>query len=70
MRAHLARTGLAVFAMLFAITLCTEHIADGRALVAGANVAVDLPQLRAIAVALSGDFTPSRTVMSTRHAST
>ena len=51
MRAHLARTGLAVFAMLFAITLCTEHIADGRALVAGANAGVDLPQLREIAVA-------------------
>jgi len=51
MPAYLARTGLAVFALLFAITLCTEHVADGRALVAGANVAVDPPQLREIAVA-------------------
>jgi len=51
MPAYLARTGLAVFAMLFAITLCTEHVADGRALPAGANAAVDLPQLREIAVA-------------------
>lgn len=51
MRAYLARTGLAVFAMLFAITVCTEHVADGRALVAGANAAIDLPQLREIALA-------------------
>jgi rare lipoprotein A (peptidoglycan hydrolase) len=51
MPAYLARTGLAVFAMLFVITLCTEHIADGRALVAGVNAAVDLPQLREVAVA-------------------
>jgi len=51
MPAHLARTGLAVFAMLFAITLCTEHVADGRALVAGASAAVDLLQLREVAVA-------------------
>ena len=51
MPAYLARTGLAVFAMLFAITLLTEHIADGRALVAGANAAADLPQLREIALA-------------------
>jgi len=51
MRAYLARTGLAVFAMLFAITLLTEHIADGRALVASANAAVDLPQLREVAIA-------------------
>lgn len=54
MPAYLARTGLAVFAMLFAITLFTEHIADGRALVAGANAAVDPPQLREIAVARVG----------------
>jgi rare lipoprotein A (peptidoglycan hydrolase) len=49
--AYLARTGLVVFAMLFAITLLTEHIADGRALVAGRNATVDLPQLREIAIA-------------------
>jgi rare lipoprotein A len=54
MPAYLARTGLAVFAMLFAITFLTEHIADGRALVAGANAAVDLPQLREVAVARIG----------------
>jgi rare lipoprotein A (peptidoglycan hydrolase) len=51
MRAYLARTGLTVFALLFGITVLTEHIADGRALVAGATVAVDLPQLREISVA-------------------
>jgi rare lipoprotein A (peptidoglycan hydrolase) len=49
MPAYLARTGLAVFAMLFAITLLTERIADGRALVAGAN-AIDLPQLNELAM--------------------
>jgi rare lipoprotein A (peptidoglycan hydrolase) len=48
MPAYLARTGLAVFAMLFAITFLTEHIADGRALVAGAS-AIDLPQLNELA---------------------
>jgi rare lipoprotein A (peptidoglycan hydrolase) len=36
--------------MLFAITLCTERIADGRALPEGANAAADLPQLREIAL--------------------
>ena len=51
MPAYLARTGLVVFAMLFAFTLLTEHIADGRALVPSANAAVDLPQLREFAVA-------------------
>ena len=51
MPTYLARTGLAVFAMLFAFTLLTEHIADGRALVPSANAAVDLPQLREFAVA-------------------
>jgi len=49
MPAYLARTGLAVFAMLFTITLLTEHIADGRSLVASA--AVELPQPREIALA-------------------
>jgi hypothetical protein len=48
MPAYLARTGLAVFAMLFAITFLTERIADGRALVAGES-AIDLPQLNEIA---------------------
>jgi len=47
MPAYLARTGLAVFALLFAITFLSEHIAAGRALVAGTS-AVDLPQLREI----------------------
>ena len=51
MPAYLARTGLAVFAMLLSITLLTEHIADGRALVPSANAAADLPQLREFAVA-------------------
>ena len=49
--AYLARTGLVVFAMLFAITLLTEHIADGRAIVAGRSAAVDLAQVREITVA-------------------
>jgi rare lipoprotein A (peptidoglycan hydrolase) len=49
--AYLARTGLVVFAMLSAITLLTEHIADGRALVAARSATVDLPQLREIAIA-------------------
>jgi rare lipoprotein A (peptidoglycan hydrolase) len=48
MPAYLARTGLAVFAMLFAMTFLTEHIAAGDALVAGTN-AIDLPQLHEIA---------------------
>ena len=48
MPAYLARTGLAVFAMLFAITWLTEHVAGDRALVAGAS-ALDLPLLREIA---------------------
>jgi peptidoglycan lytic transglycosylase len=51
MPAYLARTGLAVFTVLFAFTLLTEHIADGRALVSSATASVDLPQLREIAVA-------------------
>ncbi|HEX6060751.1 MAG TPA: septal ring lytic transglycosylase RlpA family protein [Candidatus Limnocylindria bacterium] len=49
--AYLARTGLVVFAMLFATTLLTEHIADGRALGGVRSAAVDLPQLREITVA-------------------
>jgi rare lipoprotein A (peptidoglycan hydrolase) len=52
MPAYLARTGLAVFAMLFAITFLTEHFADGRALVAEPSAAaVDLPPAREVAVA-------------------
>jgi hypothetical protein len=54
MPAYLARTGLAVFAMLFALTFLTEHVADGRALAAGASsatVAMDLTELREVAVA-------------------
>jgi rare lipoprotein A (peptidoglycan hydrolase) len=47
MQASLARTGIAVFAMLFAITFLTEHVAAGRALVATGG-ALDLPQLREI----------------------
>jgi len=53
MPAYLARTGLAVFALLLVIALCTEHIADGSALVAGANATVDRPQVREVAVGLS-----------------
>ncbi len=37
MPAYLARIGVTVFAMLFAIALVTEHQAAGRALVASAN---------------------------------
>jgi rare lipoprotein A (peptidoglycan hydrolase) len=48
MPAYLARTGLAVFAMLFAMTFLTEHIAAGDAQVA-ATSAIDLPQLHEIA---------------------
>src|ERR1700704_2271875 len=48
MPTYLARTGLAVFAMLFGITLLTEHAAAGRALVAGPTP-FDLPQLSEIA---------------------
>ena len=39
MPAYLARTGLTVFAMLFAIAFATEHPAAGRALVATASPA-------------------------------
>jgi rare lipoprotein A (peptidoglycan hydrolase) len=48
MPGYLARMGLAVFTMLFAITVLTEHSAAGDALVAGAS-AIDLPQLHEIA---------------------
>jgi len=48
MPAHLARAGLIVFAMLFAITVLTERTAAGSALVAGVSI-VDLPALREIA---------------------
>jgi len=47
MAAYLARTGVTVFALLFAIALLTEHVAAGRALVAGAS-ALDLPPLREV----------------------
>src|SRR6266545_2545909 len=50
MPAYLARTGLAVFAMLFAIALLTEHAAAGRALVAATST-FDLPPLREIVFA-------------------
>jgi rare lipoprotein A (peptidoglycan hydrolase) len=48
MPGYLARTGLAVFAMLFAITFLTLRLADGRVLVASTST-IDLPQLREIA---------------------
>jgi rare lipoprotein A (peptidoglycan hydrolase) len=48
MQAYLARTGVAVFAILMAITLITEQQAAGRALVAGSST-VELPALREIA---------------------
>ena len=54
MPAYLARTGLAVFAMLFGLTFVSEPIADGRALAASASsasISIDLPQLREVAVA-------------------
>jgi hypothetical protein len=47
MQVSLARTGLVVFAMLFAITFLTEHVAAGRALVVTSS-AVELPPLREI----------------------
>ena len=40
MPGYLARTGVAVFAMVFAIALFTEHVAAGGALVAGASAVV------------------------------
>jgi rare lipoprotein A (peptidoglycan hydrolase) len=62
MPAYLARTGLAVFAMLFGLTFISDPIADGRALALSASSAsfsatldasfsMDLPQLREVAVA-------------------
>jgi rare lipoprotein A (peptidoglycan hydrolase) len=48
MSAYLARTGLAVFAMVFAITFLTEHAADGRALAAEAST-MEPPQLHEVA---------------------
>ena len=48
MPAYLARTGLAVFAMLFALALLTEQVAAGRALVASSSP-LDLPPLREVA---------------------
>ena len=47
MQASLARTGIAVFLLLFAITFLTEDVAAGRALAAMSN-APDLPPLREI----------------------
>jgi len=47
MPAYLARTGLVVFALFFGITLLTEHVAAGRALVAS-TAASDLPRLREV----------------------
>ena len=47
MQTGLARAGIAVFAMLLAVTFLTEHVAAGRALVA-TSTALDLPQLREI----------------------
>lgn len=44
MQSYLARTGVAVFAFLFAFALFTEQSAAGRALVASENV--ELPALR------------------------
>lgn len=48
MPSNLARTGLAIFAMLLAIALFTERPAEGKALVAGSSV-IDLPALAEIA---------------------
>ena len=48
MPARLARTGVAVFAMLFAFALIAERPAAGRALHGGAPM-LDLPQLREVA---------------------
>ena len=53
MPAYLARTGLVVFAMLFALTLFTEHVAEGSALVAGTS-SLDLPPLREISANVVG----------------
>src|SRR5258707_5889275 len=50
MQAYLARPGVAVFAILMAITLVTEQQAAGRALVAG-SATMDFPALREIAAA-------------------
>lgn len=47
MPSYLARTGLAVFAMLLAIALLTEGTADGRALVG--STAIELPALHEVA---------------------
>ena len=49
MPSYLARTGLAVFAMLLAIALFTERTAEGKALVAGSS-AIDLPALHEVMV--------------------
>jgi rare lipoprotein A (peptidoglycan hydrolase) len=73
MPAYLARTGLAVFALLFGITLLTEHVAAGRVLVAS-TAALDLPQRREVvgsrreiaiaAVAVAGSETAPATITS------
>lgn len=49
MPAHLARIGVTVFAMLFAIALVTEHEAAGKALAATANVSQAPAAIAAIA---------------------
>src|SRR5260370_36889264 len=48
MHSYLARTGIAVFAMLFAIALLAERPAAGRAIVAAAT-GLDLPALHEVA---------------------
>ena len=48
MPSYLARTGMAVFAMLLAIALVTERTADGRAL--SGSSAIDLPTLHEVAL--------------------
>ena len=48
MSAHLARIGVAVFAMLFAFALIAERPAAGRALLGGGPT-LDLPELREVA---------------------
>jgi rare lipoprotein A (peptidoglycan hydrolase) len=48
MPAYLARTGLAVFAMVFALTAVTDELASGGAMVAAAST-YDLPPLHEIA---------------------
>ena len=53
MPAYLARTGLVVFAMLFALALLTKHVAADSALVAGTS-SLDLPPLHEVAAISRG----------------